>query len=98
MVIDADVLGRQRTGDETYMTALLRELAGTPDLRLAAVTRRPDLVPDRIEPLELQAHSQIAGNVIAISFALIARRKTTEASTLSFNDRRSRDHKRMPAK
>jgi len=42
------------------VTALLRELAGTPDLRLAAVTRRPDLVPDGIEPVELQARSQIA--------------------------------------
>ena len=42
------------------MTALLRELAGTPDLRLAAVTRRPDLVPDGIDPVELQARSQIA--------------------------------------
>jgi glycosyltransferase involved in cell wall biosynthesis len=65
-VIDADVLGRQRTGDETYVTALLRELAGTPDLRLAAVTRRPDLVPDGIEPVELQAHSQIARMAIGL--------------------------------
>ena len=42
VVIDADVLGRQRTGDETYVANLLRELpAVAPDLRLAAVTRRP---------------------------------------------------------
>ncbi|MGZ4318131.1 MAG: glycosyltransferase family 4 protein [Gaiellaceae bacterium] len=54
------MLGRQRTGDETYVSALLRELAGTPGLRLAAVTRRPDLVPDGIEPVALQARSQIA--------------------------------------
>jgi glycosyltransferase involved in cell wall biosynthesis len=59
VVIDADVLGRQRTGDETYVAALLRELAGTPGLRLAAVTRRPDLVPDGIEPVELPARSQV---------------------------------------
>ena len=58
-MIDADVLGRQRTGDETYVAALLRELAGTPDLRLAAVTRRPDLVPEGIEPVELPARSQV---------------------------------------
>jgi glycosyltransferase involved in cell wall biosynthesis len=57
-VVDADVLGRQRTGDETYVTGLLRELAGVADLRLAAVTRRPDLVPAGIEPLELPARSQ----------------------------------------
>ena len=28
VVIDADVLGRQRTGDETYVRGLLGELAG----------------------------------------------------------------------
>ena len=27
VVIDADVLGRRRTGDETYVANLLRELA-----------------------------------------------------------------------
>ena len=61
VVLDADVLGRERTGDETYMTNLLRELAriAPPDLRLAVVTRRPDLVPEGIEPVELQAGSQI---------------------------------------
>jgi glycosyltransferase involved in cell wall biosynthesis len=56
VVVDADVLGRHRTGDETYMTNLLRELAElAPDagLRVAAVTRYPDLVPDGIEPLRL---------------------------------------------
>jgi glycosyltransferase involved in cell wall biosynthesis len=59
VVIDADVLGRQRTGDETYVSGLLHELAGTEDFRLAAVTRRPDLVPAGIEPLELPARSQV---------------------------------------
>jgi glycosyltransferase involved in cell wall biosynthesis len=59
VVIDADVLGRRRTGDETYVAGLLRELAGTEGLRLAAVTRRPDLVPAGIEPVELTARSQI---------------------------------------
>jgi glycosyltransferase involved in cell wall biosynthesis len=61
VVIDADVLGRQRTGDETYVRNLLRELAPIADdavLRLAAVTRHPELVPDGIEPVELQAGSQ----------------------------------------
>jgi glycosyltransferase involved in cell wall biosynthesis len=59
VVIDADVLGRQRTGDETYIRGLLGELAGAPDLRLAAITRRPDLVPEGIEPVELPARSQM---------------------------------------
>ena len=40
VVVDADVLGRRRTGDETYMRNLLRELgslAGASGLRIAAV-------------------------------------------------------------
>jgi len=61
VVIDADVLGRRRTGDETYVRNLLRGLAPlAPDagLRLAAVTRRPDLVPPGIETIELSARTQ----------------------------------------
>lgn len=61
VVVDADVLGRQRTGDETYVLNLLRELAPlAPDagLRLAAVTRHPELVPDGIEAVELTTPSQ----------------------------------------
>jgi len=59
VVIDADVLGRARTGDETYVENLLRALpAVAPDLRLAAVTRYPELVPDGVEPVELPAGSQ----------------------------------------
>jgi len=61
VLVDADVLGRERTGDETYVRNLLRELGqildGT-DLRVAAVTREPDLVPDGIEPVVLRARSQ----------------------------------------
>ncbi len=61
VVIDADVLGRRRTGDETYVAELLQALAAedTADLRLAAVTRSPELVPDGIEPCELRARSQV---------------------------------------
>lgn len=61
VIVDADVLGRRRTGDETYVANLLRELAelAPSDLRLAAVTRHPELVPAGIEPLELPATSQV---------------------------------------
>jgi len=61
VVVDADVLGRRRTGDETYVLNLLRELpepAAAAGLRIAAVTRRPDLVPDGIEAIELSTPSQ----------------------------------------
>jgi glycosyltransferase involved in cell wall biosynthesis len=59
IVLDADVLGRNRTGEETYLRNLLRELpTAAPDLRFAAVTRRPDLVPDGIEPVAVPARSQ----------------------------------------
>src|SRR3954471_20067870 len=59
VVIDADVLGRQRTGDETYVRELLRALPGVGSgLRFAAITRRPELVPPGIEPIALPARSQ----------------------------------------
>ena len=59
IVVDADVLGRHRTGDETYVRELLRALPGAaPELRFAAVTRDPSLVPPGVEPLVLPAKSQ----------------------------------------
>jgi glycosyltransferase involved in cell wall biosynthesis len=61
VVVDADVLGRHRTGDETYVLNLLRALAPlAPEagLRIAAVTRHPELVPEGIEPVELGTTSQ----------------------------------------
>jgi glycosyltransferase involved in cell wall biosynthesis len=59
VVVDADVLGRNRTGDETYVRELLRALPeAAPDLRIAALTRRPDLVPDGVEPIHLPARLQ----------------------------------------
>jgi glycosyltransferase involved in cell wall biosynthesis len=71
VAIDADVLGRRRTGDETYAAALLRELAPIADReRLIAVTRRPDLVPDGIEPFELPARSQVARMAFRLPRAL----------------------------
>jgi len=59
IVLDADVLGRARTGDETHVTSLLRELpAAAPDLSFGAVTRLPGLVPAGVEAIELPARSQ----------------------------------------
>jgi glycosyltransferase involved in cell wall biosynthesis len=67
VVIDADVLGRQRTGDETYVRGLLGELAGAEGLRLAAVSRRPELVPRGIEPVELRARGQVLRMAVGMS-------------------------------
>jgi glycosyltransferase involved in cell wall biosynthesis len=60
VVVDADVLGRQRTGDETYVENLLRRLpeAAGDDLRFAALTRRPDLVPAGVEAVQVPANRQ----------------------------------------
>jgi len=61
VAFDADVLGRQRTGDETYVLNVLRELGPltrAANLRVVAVTRHPELVPDGVESLELPARLQ----------------------------------------
>jgi glycosyltransferase involved in cell wall biosynthesis len=63
VVFDADVLGRRRTGDETYALNLLRELgplASAAGIRLVAATRHPELVPAGVEPFELAASFQEA--------------------------------------
>jgi glycosyltransferase involved in cell wall biosynthesis len=73
VVLDADVLGRERTGDETYVRNLLRELAGVEaGLQLAATTRRPDLVPKGILAVELRARNQPIR--MAVQLPLLLRR------------------------
>ncbi len=73
VLIDADVLGRQRTGDESYVANLLRELpAHAADMRLAAVTRLPDLVPEGVEPIELTERRQPVR--MAVRLPLLLRR------------------------
>jgi glycosyltransferase involved in cell wall biosynthesis len=61
VLVDADVLGRHRTGDESYVANLLRELPGLDgavDLRVGASSRHPELVPHGITPLTLAARGQ----------------------------------------
>lgn len=61
VVIDADVLGRQRTGDETHVHQLLAGLAAAdPGLVVGAITRWPALVPDRVRAYELVPANQLA--------------------------------------
>jgi len=72
VVIDADVLGRHRTGDETYVENLLRRLpvlAGD-EFRFAALTRRPGLVPDGVEAVEVQARFQELRMLLGVPRAL----------------------------
>jgi glycosyltransferase involved in cell wall biosynthesis len=77
ILVDADVLGRERTGDETYVANLLRELPRVaPDLSFAAVTRRPDLVPEGVLAIELPARFQEAR--MAFSFPRLLRRVRPE--------------------
>jgi glycosyltransferase involved in cell wall biosynthesis len=73
VVVDADVLGRRRTGDESHVRNLLRTLPGpaaTAGLRLAAVTRHPELVPAGVEAVELPARSQELRMAWSLSRAL----------------------------
>ena len=59
VAIDADVLGRNRTGEETYVLNLLRNLPDVaPDLSFAAITRRTELVPDGVDAVSLPARFQ----------------------------------------
>jgi len=72
VVVDADVLGRQRTGDETYVENLLQRLPALAggDVRFAALTRRPELVPAGVEPLHVPARLQEARMLLAVPRAL----------------------------
>jgi glycosyltransferase involved in cell wall biosynthesis len=73
VVIDGDVLGRQRTGDETYVRNMLRELSPLAEqagIRLAAVARHPDLVPEGVEAFELHNRSQEVRMALTLPRAL----------------------------
>ena len=80
VAIDADVLGRRRTGDETYFAALLRELAPIADEeRLVAVTRSPELVPEGIERFDAPGAEPVGAHGVrtpAPAQAARARRST----------------------
>ncbi|HEV7639569.1 MAG TPA: glycosyltransferase family 1 protein [Gaiellaceae bacterium] len=79
ILIDADVLGRNRTGEETYVLNLLRQLPFVaPDLSFAAVTRHPELVPEDVEAIELPARFQEAR--MAVSLPRLLRRLRPELS------------------
>ena len=61
VVVDADVLGRQRTGDETYIGQLLVGLAKLDTgLDIRAVVRNAEVVPDGITPEVVPVHRYAA--------------------------------------
>jgi glycosyltransferase involved in cell wall biosynthesis len=71
IVVDADFLGRGRTGDETYVENLLRALVPLKgDLRIAALTRDPALVPEGIEPVVVRSRTQQLRMLRAVPRAL----------------------------
>jgi glycosyltransferase involved in cell wall biosynthesis len=75
VVIDADVLGRHRTGDETYVTELLRALPAVGEgLRFAAITRHPELIPRGVEAITLPARSQEIRMAVRVPLLLRRRR------------------------
>jgi glycosyltransferase involved in cell wall biosynthesis len=79
ILIDADVLGRNRTGEETYVLNLLRQLPFVaPDLSFAAVTRHPELVPEGVEAIDLPARFQETR--MAVSLPRLLRRLRPELS------------------
>jgi glycosyltransferase involved in cell wall biosynthesis len=83
IVVDADVLGRERTGDETYVLNLLRELPRiAPDLSFAAVTRRPELVPEDVQAVELPARLQETR--MAVSLPRLLRRLRPELAHFQY--------------
>ena len=60
VVIDGDVLGRHRTGDEAYIENLVRELGDVEhSFELAVVARRRDALPAGVRALELSTRSQV---------------------------------------
>ena len=79
ILVDADVLGRNRTGEETYVLNLLRQLPRVaPDLTFAAVTRHPRLVPDGVEAIDLPARFQETR--MALSLPRLLRRLRPQVS------------------
>ena len=59
IVVDADFIGRHRTGDETYVDNLLRALVPLARAgELAALVRDDALAPPGIRPLVVEARSQ----------------------------------------
>ena len=67
VVVDGDVLGRHRTGDEAYVENLVRELGRLErSFELGVLVRRPDAAPAGVRALELPSRSQVARMTVGI--------------------------------
>jgi glycosyltransferase involved in cell wall biosynthesis len=67
VVVDGDVLGRHRTGDESYVENLVRELGGLErSFDVGVIVRRADAAPDGVRALELPTRSQVARMTVGI--------------------------------
>jgi glycosyltransferase involved in cell wall biosynthesis len=78
VLIDADTVGRARTGDEAYIIDLLRELpAAAPDLAFAASLRVPSAMPDDVPAAVRRIALDVASPYRRIPFELprLARRE-----------------------
>jgi glycosyltransferase involved in cell wall biosynthesis len=61
VVVDGDVLGRHRTGDESYVENLVRELGRLErTFEVGVIVRSADAAPAGVRALELPARSQVA--------------------------------------
>ena len=78
------MLGRQRTGDECYVLNLLRHLPAVAaegsrgDVRIGAVGRHPELIPEGVTRVDLPARSTIVRMLLTLPRAL-SRADTTLA-------------------
>ncbi|MDX6564726.1 MAG: hypothetical protein QOE10_388 [Gaiellales bacterium] len=78
VLIDADTVGRARTGDEAYTINLLRELPGAAaDLAFAASLREPSAMPQDVPAAVRRIALDVASPYMRIPFALprLARRE-----------------------
>jgi glycosyltransferase involved in cell wall biosynthesis len=71
VLVDADTVGRARTGDEAYTINLLRELPGVaPDLSFAASLRDPEDMPGDVPPNVRRLELNVASPYRRIPFSL----------------------------
>jgi glycosyltransferase involved in cell wall biosynthesis len=81
VLVDADTVGRGRTGDESYTVNLLRELpAAAPELALACVLRDPSALPADVPAGVRRLRLDVANPYRRIPFAFPALARREEAA------------------